>query len=103
MHAHFKTTPAGRSPRQELKALESLEGGRQIEEALVRIAAGYGKVESISQLVLSNEYRRSEYVFFINFADPDDAMRAARELDGLLYGFSALVVTVPRNGFGRLS
>lgn len=103
MHTHLKTPPAARARRQELKALESLDSTCDIEAALARIATSYGKVESISQLVLSNEHRRAEHVFFINFTRADDALLAARDLDGLLYGFSALVVTVPRNGFGRLS
>ena len=103
MHTNLKAVPAGASARQELKNLELLETGTQIQEALAKIANAFGKIQSISQLALSNEYWRPEYVFFIHFANTNDAMNAARDLGGLLYGFSALVVTVPRNGFGRVS
>ncbi len=103
MQTHIKTSPAVHSRRQEMKALEALANNRQIEEALVLIASSYGKIVSISQLVLSGEYRGPEYVFFINFADSSDALRAASEMDGLLYGFSALVISIPQAGFSQHS
>ena len=103
LQTHLKPATALRARRQELKDLEFLDSGHQIQDALARIAGAFGKILSISQLVLSNEYRRPEYVFFINFENAQDAMTAARDLDGLLYGFSAIVIAIPRNGFSRLS
>lgn len=85
------------NPRhQELRKLQFLASEAEIQEALGKIAGAFGKVNSIAYLAQGSD--PSAYVFFVDFEDTLDAMTAARDLNGFLYGFSALMVKVQKSG-----
>ena len=79
-----------------------LDSEAAIQEGLSRIAGTFGKVHSVVPVVLPNNHPdestvdESTVTFTINFESTLDAMTAARELSGFLYGFSALVVRLRR-------
>lgn len=84
------------SRRRELESLHLLESASEIHEAVSRIAATFGNVHSVIPIALPNGNGAGEYAFTINFENTLDAMTAARELKGFLYGFSALVVKIKK-------
>ena len=98
-----KATPAEiqESRKGKMEHLYLLESETEIQEAVKRIAVSFGKVHSVIPISLQNRddnTEHAEYAFTINFESTLDAMTAAKELKGFLYGFSALVVKIRRNG-----
>jgi len=57
-------------------------------------------VHSVIPVALPSANSAAEHVFTINFEKTLDAMTAARELKGFLYGFSALVVRITKKSNG---
>ncbi|HQW21215.1 MAG TPA: hypothetical protein PLI90_11165 [Rhodocyclaceae bacterium] len=89
------------SRKGKMERLCLLESETEIQEAVKRIAVSFGKVHSVIPISLQNRddnTEHAEYAFTINFENTLDAMTAAKELKGFLYGFSALVVKIRRNG-----
>ena len=86
------------SRKGKMERLCLLESETEIQEAVKRIAVSFGKVHSVIPISLQNRDDNAEYAFTINFESTLDAMTAAKELKGFLYGFSALVVKIRRNG-----
>ncbi len=82
------------SPKQEMENLRFLSSEIQIQEGVSKIAGTFGKVQSVAPLALENGHDQPGYAFFVNFENTRDAMTAAKDLKGLLYGFSGLVVKI---------
>ena len=101
MNMNDQASVVGNSRQQALKNLQFLASESQIQEGLNRIASAFGKVNSIARVDFSKECDASEYVFFVDFQDTRDAMTAARHLNGFLYGFSALMVKIRKNGHAQ--
>lgn len=93
------TTPDSR--REKLEGLSLLESENDILEGVKKIAVTFGKVHSVIPISPTNNDGDTEYVYTINFESTLDAMTAARELRGFLYGFSALVIKIRKSGDSR--
>ena len=96
-----KSAAISGSRRAELESLHLLESASEIHEAVSRIATTFGNVHSVIPIALPKGDAAAEYAFTINFENTLDAMTAARELKGCLYGFSALVVKIRKKGNGQ--
>lgn len=93
------TTPDSR--REKLESLSLLESEIEILEGVEKIAVTFGKVHSVIPILPTNNDGDTGYIYTINFESTLDAMTAARELKGVLYGFSALVIKIRKNGDSR--
>lgn len=88
--------PKSLSRRERLESLSLLESENEILEGVEKIAVTFGRVHSVIPISSTNGDDNAGYIYTINFESTLDAMTAARELKGVLYGFSALVIKVPK-------
>lgn len=65
-------------------------------DALHELAGAYGEVRSVSPLAGAAASEHDKLHFLIDFERSADALAASRGLPGFLFGFSTLLVTLPR-------
>lgn len=87
------TIPLSKQPSQEIFSLALLDDTEALDR-LAHIAERFGKVQSV--LLLSNLPETATSTFLVNFAAHSDAFQAARELHCQLYGFTSVIVSLPR-------
>ena len=93
-----KRMPASSVHGSEIEALGGLVSKSQIADRLRDIAGCYGKVLSVTTVQKTTHEEMEKDLFFIRFDKANEALLASRALDGLLYGFTTLAVSVSRNG-----
>lgn len=84
------------SSMQEVEAVCLPGSESRIVENLTLFLGEFGKINSVSFMPPSIDGGMEELVFFVNFEKSDAAMSAANSLDCILYGFSTVVVRIPR-------
>lgn len=89
------TTPLSKQPSQEIFALALLDDTDALDR-LAHIAERFGKVQSVLLLSAQPELEAASSTFLVNFAAHADAFQAARELHCQLYGFTSVIVSLPR-------
>lgn len=81
-----------------IEALGLLASETDIHNRLNEIASAYGKVVGVSKIAGRNADGDGNDTFLVDFDRSQDALVAAQALRCYLYGFSTLLVPVPRNG-----
>jgi hypothetical protein len=79
-----------------LQSLAGLPSVARMSEALHLLAQDYGEVRSVSSLLGAAESGHDKLYFLVDFERSADALAASRGLPGFLFGFSTLLVTLPR-------
>lgn len=90
-----------RPGRPEIEALALLASEAEMVDALRDIAAGYGSVAAVSPIATVSRGDAETRLFSINFERTVDAMAASRGLQCYLFGFSTLIVPVPKGDDDR--
>lgn len=80
----------------ELECLARLPSLARMADALHELAQAYGEVRSVSPLVGAETSDHDKLHFLIDFERSADALAASRGLPGFLFGFSTLLVSLPR-------
>lgn len=81
-----------------IEALGLLTSETDIQSRLNEIASAYGKVVGVSKIACTKLDGDENDTFLVDFDRSQDALVAAQALRCYLYGFSTLLVPVPRNG-----
>lgn len=79
-----------------LESLARLPSVARMADALHALAQAYGEVRSVSPLVGTAASEHDKLHFLIDFERSADALAASRGLPGFLFGFSTLLVSLPR-------
>ena len=90
--------PSATAGFPEIEALGLLASETDIQSRLNEIASAYGKVVGVSKITGTKLDGDENDIFLVDFARSQDALVAAHALRCYLYGFSTLLVPVPRNG-----
>jgi len=78
-----------------IRDLRFLSSEARIIDALRDIAGVFGKTLSITAMPEASE--TDEYLFLIHFDQTKDAIAAAKAMQCYHYGFSTLLVAIPRS------
>ncbi len=84
----------------EIEALALLGTEAEMVDALRDIAGGYGNITAVSPIATVSRGEAETRLFSVSFERTVDAMAASRGLQCYLFGFSTLIVPVPRNDHG---
>jgi hypothetical protein len=79
-----------------IQALSHLPSSAAVQAGLWDIASQYGKVAVITPLPSSSQSPLNHQIFLVDYEDTVDAIAASRGLKCQLFGFSTLLVSIPR-------
>ena len=90
-------------PAPDIQSLADLASTDEVRVALAELAAPYGKVDAVTRLPDAAATGASTRQFIVEFARTQDAMAASSGWRCPLFGFSAVIVSLKRNGAGEPS
>lgn len=86
-----------RSRVADIDALAHLDSDTLVAEKVFEISGSYGKLTGISRIPEAVHGHGGSLVFFIDFADPANAVHASRAMQCELCGVATLVLVVNRS------
>jgi hypothetical protein len=95
MNISHTPAPVRSATTPEIADLRFLSSEAKMIDALKEIAGVFGKTLSVSPMPQTT--RSDDHLFLIHFDQTRDAIAASKAMKCYLYGFSTLMVSIPRH------